>query len=502
MLSTVKVPVQFEPIFEKAHAYVNKYFKEKKEDPSKGTIEIFGERYLLVRAASMSVEFFETIVNLYENEGEAEALNIARQLLFDIAHAIGKQDARNFHIKNNLQNPIEKLSVGPIHFSYSGWAFVDIFPESKPSPDENYYLIYDHPYAFESAAWLASGKKSDFPVCVMNAGYSSGWCEESFGISLVASEVLCIAKGDPACRFIMAPPSKIREHINTYKKSKPELARLITKYEVPGFFKRKEIEDRLKKSNKELMDKTEHLETTRKELEVALKEKEALLDVDKINKELKDFAYIVSHDLKTPLRGISQLAEWLVEDYTEALDDAGKEALNLIKSRVIRMHNMIEGIFEFSKIGRVIGKPEAVDTGRIVRQIVESFELPQNIQIAIQEPLPSIFIDQLLISQIFENLISNAVKYMDKPEGLVEIGGRIADSYYEFFVKDNGPGIEEKHFERIFQLFQTLAPKDEFESTGIGLTIVKKIIEQNGGRIWVESEVHTGSTFKFTIPKL
>lgn len=248
MLNTVKIPEQFQVIFEKAQEYVDKYFSEKKESPATGTIEIFGERYILVRAASMSVDFFETITKLYKKEGKKEALNIARQLLFDIAHAIGKQDAKNFHSKMNLKDPIEKLSVGPIHFSHSGWAFVDISPESNPSPDKNYYLLYDHPYSFESAAWLKSGKKSAFPVCIMNAGYSSGWCEESFGITLVASEILCQAKSDHTCRFIMAPPSRIEWHIANYLKKEPELEKKKTTYEVPGFFKRKEIEAELRDS--------------------------------------------------------------------------------------------------------------------------------------------------------------------------------------------------------------------------------------------------------------
>ncbi|MFH0731513.1 MAG: PAS domain S-box protein [Candidatus Omnitrophota bacterium] len=245
MLNTVKVPKQFEPMFAKAQEYVSKYFKQKKEDPSKGTIEIFGQRYILIRAASMSVDFFDTVKSLYSDYSENEAIDVARQFLFDIAHVIGKQDAKNFHEKMKLKDPIEKLSAGPVHFSHTGWAFVDIFAESKPSPDENYYLIYDHPFSFESDAWLKAGKKTDFPVCVMNAGYSSGWCEESFGISLVASEIMCKAKGDEACRFIMAPPARIEEHINSYLKKEPKLAKKITNYNIPGFFKRKELEQQL-----------------------------------------------------------------------------------------------------------------------------------------------------------------------------------------------------------------------------------------------------------------
>lgn len=248
MLDTVKVPKDFEPIFLKAQEYASKYFKEKKEEPSKGTIEIFGERYVLIRAASMSVDFFDTVKNLYKEEGEEEALNVARNLLFDIAHAIGKADARNFHIKMNLKDPIEKLSAGPVHFAHSGWAFVDIFPESRPTPDEDFYLIYDHPFSFEADAWNKAGKRSDCPVCVMNAGYSAGWCEESFGIPLVTAEILCTAKGDDVCRFIMAHPSKIEGYIRAYLNKEPELAEQITKYEIPGFFKRKQIEDELRES--------------------------------------------------------------------------------------------------------------------------------------------------------------------------------------------------------------------------------------------------------------
>jgi PAS domain S-box-containing protein len=248
MLNTVNVPDQFRPLFEKAQEYVSEYFGLKKEDPSKGTIEIFGERYILIRAASMSVEFFDTIMNLYSSEGENEAFNIARSILFDIAHTVGKMDARNFHKKMNLKDPIEKLSAGPIHFSHSGWASVDIFPESTPSPDKNYCLVYDHPFSFESDAWTRAGRTTKFPVCVMNAGYSSGWCEESFGVSLVASEIMCKAKGDEACRFIMAHPSRIEKNIQDYLNKSSETTKKPTSYQIPGLFERKWMEEKLRES--------------------------------------------------------------------------------------------------------------------------------------------------------------------------------------------------------------------------------------------------------------
>ncbi|MFA5051249.1 MAG: 4-vinyl reductase [Patescibacteria group bacterium] len=250
-LKTVKVPPQFEEIFSKSESFVTDYFKQKDEDPTKGTITIAGERYILVRAASMSVGFFKIISNFFRDKSAEEARVISESILFDLAHAIGKADARAFHEKMNLKDPIEKLSAGPIHFAYTGWAFVDIFPESKPSPDENFFLIYDHPYSFESESWVRSGEKTDHAVCIMNAGYSSGWCEESFGVALVASEIMCKAKGDKFDRFIMAHPSKINEYIKKYQKEAPQGVK-IEKYEIPGFLNRKMQEEELRTKNKTL----------------------------------------------------------------------------------------------------------------------------------------------------------------------------------------------------------------------------------------------------------
>ena len=231
-----------EPVFAKAEEVVSRYFSKRKDDPSAGTIEIYGERYVLVRGAALSVEFFELVRHLFGEGREAEARDFARNILFDLSHAIGKSDARSFHSKMGLEDPIAKLSAGPVHFAHSGWAFVDIFPESKPSPDENYYLIYDHPYSFEADAWGRAGIEADFPVCVMNAGYSSGWCEESFGVALVASEIMCRAKGDDCCRFIMAPPSRIEEHIERYVQADPSLAAKVRTHRIPELFDRKRAE--------------------------------------------------------------------------------------------------------------------------------------------------------------------------------------------------------------------------------------------------------------------
>lgn len=244
--TTVRVPREMESIFAKAEETVAKCFAAFRADPSRGTIEVSGQRYVLVRASALSVEFFSFVRRLFGRGQEAEADEFARNILFDLAHAIGQSDAKNFHARMNLEDPIELLSAGPIHFAHSGWALVDISAESRPSPDEDYYLIYDHPYSFEADAWIQSGCVTDTPVCIMNAGYSSGWCEESFGVTLVASEILCRARGDDCCRFIMAPPHRIEAHIARYMRDKPHLAARIRKGGIPDFFVRKRMEEDLR----------------------------------------------------------------------------------------------------------------------------------------------------------------------------------------------------------------------------------------------------------------
>lgn len=222
-LNTVKVPIPIAPLFEKAQEYVSRYFSDQKADPTKGVITIHGHRYILVRAASMSVHFLEFIKGMYPALDDEEAQQAASIVLFDISKNIGMNDAKKFHMDTGVSDPISKLSTGPIHFAYTGWAFVDIKEESQPTPDENYFLLYDHPQSFEADSWLELGKKINFCSCFMNSGYSSGWCQQSFGIPLIAREILCRAKGDPFCRFIMAQPHKIDQFIEDYTKSNPQL---------------------------------------------------------------------------------------------------------------------------------------------------------------------------------------------------------------------------------------------------------------------------------------
>ncbi|MCK5097471.1 MAG: hypothetical protein KAR45_05175 [Desulfobacteraceae bacterium] len=272
-LNTVSVPDDLYHVFLNAQNYVRNYFSVMQQDPAKGSIKFSDEQYILIRASSMSKEFFDMMAFLYKDRGEKEARTLSFNFLFDIAHSIGKADAKSFFSKMKVDDPIEKLAAGPVHFAYTGWASAKIHPLSNPVPDENFYLIYDHLYSFEAQAWLEKEEKTDYPVCVMNSGYSSGWCEESFDVPLVAVEIECQAKGDRYCRFIMAHPSKIKDYINEYAQKAYIKYEHYKKIDVPEFFKRKRLEDELKTHRihleKLVQKRTDKLTKTNRQLEEA-----------------------------------------------------------------------------------------------------------------------------------------------------------------------------------------------------------------------------------------
>ncbi len=240
MLSTVKVPKAFEPLFAEAEAKVKQFFDQQKANPSHGSIEIHGSRYVLVRGAAFSVEFFQLVRKIFGDGHQQDADRFSAGILYELAHSVGQSDAKQFHATMNLSDPVAKLSAGPVHFAHSGWAFVDILDESNPSPDENFCLVYKHPYSFECDAWLNSKSDVEHPVCIMNAGYSSGWCQESFGISLEAREITCRSMEQEDCLFIMAPPHLIEQKIQDFVQRHPELSitdsELAFVSEQPGLF--------------------------------------------------------------------------------------------------------------------------------------------------------------------------------------------------------------------------------------------------------------------------
>jgi len=261
------------------------------------------------------------------------------------------------------------------------------------------------------------------------------------------------------------------------------------------------VQDYLVKGKYDLytLDKSIRYAIERKRTELA--QKQLLKDLEGVNEELRSFAYIVSHDLKAPLRGIRSLAEWIAEDYADKLGDEGKEQIALLLSRVERMHDLIDGVLQYSRVGRICEDRVEVDLNKLLAEAVELVAPPEHIAIEVAAGLPTIHGEPTRLLQVFENLLSNAVKYMDKPEGRVWVTCEEDGDFWRLGVHDNGPGIDAKHFEKIFQIFQTVHGRDDCDSTGVGLSLVKKIVEMYGGRVWVESEVGRGSTFYVTFPK-
>ncbi|MEO1410869.1 MAG: PAS domain S-box protein [Bacteroidota bacterium] len=232
------------------------------------------------------------------------------------------------------------------------------------------------------------------------------------------------------------------------------------------------------------------------------KREELLAELEQVNQELQDFAYVVSHDLKAPLRAISSLSQWLQEDYRDQLGEMGAQQLDLLVSRANRMHSFIEAILEYSRIGRVQEREEWLDLNRILEIIREEMlEVPADFDIQIPERLPRFYGQKMRLIQLFQNLVGNAIKYNDKTRGRVEIRWAEEPTHYRFWVRDNGPGIAPKYYEKIFQIFQTLQSRDVVESTGIGLTIVKRIVQLYEGQIEVNSELGVHTTFEFTLKK-
>ena len=263
--------------------------------------------------------------------------------------------------------------------------------------------------------------------------------------------------------------------------------------------------DQLKKYASDLIElytsekqKIKALQTAKQQLEIYAD------DLKRSNQELDDFAYIASHDLKEPLRGINNYSSFLLEDYQDKLDEEGQSKLHTLTRLTKRLENLIDGLLYYSRAGRAELGMQENNTGEIVKGILETLESSlseQQIVVQVAEDMPTVVCDQTKVGEVFRNLITNAMKYNDKEEKRIEVGWQRDDRGEPvFFVRDNGIGIKEKDLDKVFKMFTRLHGRDKFGGgTGSGLTLARKIIQRHGGDMWVESEFGKGSTFYFNI---
>jgi signal transduction histidine kinase len=238
----------------------------------------------------------------------------------------------------------------------------------------------------------------------------------------------------------------------------------------------------------------------RVQLEARVLERTA--ELERSNRELNQFAYVASHDLKAPLRAIDHLANWITQDAGSLLPPDSAGHLARLRGRVKRMETLLDDLLAYSRAGRERHPATLVDMRLLLQETLEFLSLPAGFVVELVGPMPTIYTERIPLETVFRNLIQNSYKHHDHPnDGHVCISAQELDHSVLFTVADNGPGIAPRYHERIFEMFQTLKPRDELEGSGIGLTVVKKIVESRGGSLRVESAEGAGATFFITWPK-
>ncbi len=245
--------------------------------------------------------------------------------------------------------------------------------------------------------------------------------------------------------------------------------------------------DKIPKTLATIINMTEHVQVTE--------------ELKRSNKELNDFAYVASHDLKAPLRGIMQLSAWIEEDIDDYAEDETKANLQLLMNRTSRLEKLLEDLLDYSRIGRKVGEVQLIDTQELFFNVFDLNDPSNSMKLTFESIMPTINTAISPFETIIRNLIGNAIKHNDKAQGNIIVSAEEFPRFYQFSIKDNGPGIPERYHEQIFDLFKTLKPRDEVEGSGMGLSIIKKLLDYHKGSITVESDGSNGTCFTFIWPK-
>lgn len=362
---------------------------------------------------------------------------------------------------------------------------VDSYFAYVPVPKRDWFVVATIPYE-EFAVRLATLRNTVMLVggivLLLSAALTMALAERiTRPILALTQTTAAIAQGDFSRRLETDSRDEIGKLAESFNRMQDDLTRTTTSVSNLNaeIAERRKVESQVVKTN-------EKLETMVAKLTQA-------------NRELEEFSHITAHDLKTPLRAIGSLAGIIASDYNNALDEKGRQYLAIMLGRVERMNHFIKGILRYSELGRKM-ETQSVDIGDVVCEAVAEASLPQDCVVTKSGEFPTLQCSRAQMTEVFSQLIGNAIKYLDKPVGQINVACEQRDGFWRFSVSDNGCGIDERYLDKIFRIFQTLNRRDEVESTGIGLSLVRKIVETYDGKIWVDSRPGQGSTFYFTLP--
>lgn len=437
---TVMVPDELAPKFAEIERSIKRYFSDLHFDPVSGEITAFGQRYVLLRSDSLSNEFVDFVKEKYADIPEENALSIAHNFLYDNAKVVGRRDAIDFHERLKLTEPIDKLAAGPIHFAFTGWANVELFPECNPVANDDYFLKFTHHNSFEAQSWKRKKELSEVPVCKMNCGYSAGWCEESFNLDdLTTVEISCEAMGDENCTFIMAPTSKIDLYLGQLGEEYDQ-----ERFDVPIFFKRQEVE---------------------RELRSSINQKEILI------KE-------IHHRVKNNLQVISSLLRLQMDSIEgTSLRDEFESTINRVTTMAL-VHELMYQRKDFDKIKLKSYIEE------LIQSLVQLNKLDHKTEVKIEIDIPDLELDlerSIPLGLVLNEIICNSFKHgLPREEGLFICELKMTGDFLEIRIGDNGKGL-----------------KTPQKKNGLGLALIEILCDQ----IEAKKEIHNSENGLYYILK-
>ncbi len=434
---------------------------------------------------------------------EVKWVHINASLLFDknkqpvAAQGIVRDitDEREQGLIIEVLNNVAKSILGKMDIYEVAWEIVKNIAEYLQTDDCIIYLVNDEQKSLEQIAVYGKNivglKQHDDPFTLRIGEGIVGAAVQSGKPELIKDTSL-----DP--RYVKDDAHRLSEIVVPIVSGDTVIALIDSEHPEKNYFTKEHLQTLQSIANLVALQLKSAINIREKERAEA-KSVELLRKLELSNQELQEYAHIVSHDLKSPLRSINALVNWIKEDNADAFDEASLQNFDLIDTTLEKMEQLISDILLFSSIDSGATERTQVDLNSLVGDLKKILYVPEHVEIVVHNFLPMVYGDKVKLQQLFQNLISNAVKFIDKEKGMVEIDFKEHTSFYEFSVKDNGMGIEKKHHKKIFKIFHALDKSKT--SSGIGLSIVKKIIDHYGGEIWLESEVSKGTIFHFTLKK-